>query len=181
MQCIYIAEMKNPWTLASERVMISRPEYEWECQWISLDGSKSGYPIHVNENPCFFRSRGGDKLLIYYSASANWTPYSCVGLLTADAESDPLCPESWTKVAEPVFRQSVENEVYGPNNPCFIPSPNGEEWYLMFNARHTQRDLFLSPQRYVHLQKIEWDNQGIPVLGVPTKSGVPIKKPAGSL
>ena len=27
-QCIYIARMENPWTLATKRVMISQPEYE---------------------------------------------------------------------------------------------------------------------------------------------------------
>ena len=99
-QCIYIAEMKNPWTLASDRILISKPEYEWECQWISVDGNKTGYPIHVNEAPQFFRSKNKDKLLIYYSASGNWTPYYCVGLLTADANSDLLNPNSWKKSLE---------------------------------------------------------------------------------
>lgn len=70
-------------TNASVRILISKPEYEWECQWISIDGNKTGYPIHVNEAPQFFRSKNKDKLLIYYSASGNWTPYYCVGLLTA--------------------------------------------------------------------------------------------------
>ena len=50
-QCIYIAEMENPWTLASDRILISEPEYEWECQWISIDGNKTAYPIRVNEAP----------------------------------------------------------------------------------------------------------------------------------
>lgn len=108
-QCIYIAEMKNPWTLASDRILISKPEYEWECQWISVDGNKTGYPIHVNEAPQFFRSKNKDKLLIYYSASGNWTPYYCVGLLTADANSDLLNPNSWKKSLEPVFKQAPEN------------------------------------------------------------------------
>lgn len=31
-QCIFIAEMENPWTLKSERVLISKPEFEWERQ-----------------------------------------------------------------------------------------------------------------------------------------------------
>ena len=52
-----------------DRILISKPEYEWECQWISVDGNKTGYPIHVNEAPQFFRSKNKDKLLIYYSAA----------------------------------------------------------------------------------------------------------------
>lgn len=31
-QCIYIARMGNPWTLDSERVLLSQPELEWERQ-----------------------------------------------------------------------------------------------------------------------------------------------------
>lgn len=96
-QCIYIAEMENPWTLASDRILISEPEYEWECQWISIDGNKTAYPIRVNEAPQFFYSLKKDKLLIYYSASGNWTPYYCVGLLTADTDSDLLNPASWKR------------------------------------------------------------------------------------
>ena len=87
-QCIYIARMENPWTLSSDRVMIAEPEYEWERQWISPDGSKTAYPIHVNESPQFFESKNKDKVLIYYCASGSWTPYYCIGLLTADAGSD---------------------------------------------------------------------------------------------
>ena len=177
-QCIYIAEMKNPWTLASERVMISRPDQVWECQWISTDGSKSGYPVHVNEAPHFFRSKNGDKLLIYYSASANWTPFYCLGLLEADADSDPLRPESWKKRSEPVFRQSAENEVYGPGHISLVPSPNGEEWFMLYHVQPTCHDIFSSGFRHIYLQKMDWDAEGMPVLGVPQKAGTMLKKPA---
>lgn len=180
-QCIYIAEMKNPWTLASERVLISRPDLEWECQWISIDGSKSGYPIHVNEAPCFFRSKNGDKLLIYYSASATWTPFYSLGLLEADAESDLLRPESWKKRSEPVFTQAPENEVYGPGNVSFVPSPNGEEWFMLYHVHHTLHDIMSNNHRCIHLQKIGWDTEGMPVLGVPQKEGTMLAKPANNL
>ena len=43
-QCIYIARMKDPWTLDSPRVLISKPEYEWERQWVNPDGSRYGLP-----------------------------------------------------------------------------------------------------------------------------------------
>lgn len=85
-QCIYIATMENPWTLSSDRILISKPEYEWECQWVNPDGSKTAYPIHVNEAPQYFESKNKDKACIFYSASGSWTPYYCVGLLTADAK-----------------------------------------------------------------------------------------------
>ena len=179
-QCIYIAEMKNPWTLASDRILISKPEYEWECQWISVDGNKTGYPIHVNEAPQFFRSKNKDKLLIYYSASGNWTPYYCVGLLTADANSDLLNPNSWKKSLEPVFKQAPENHVYGPGSLCFIPSPDKIEWYILYHARNALRDMFVLDGRTTRIQKIEWDENGIPILGIPQKESTLLQKPSGT-
>lgn len=179
-QCIYIAEMKNPWTLASNRVLIAKPEYEWECQWISIDGNKTAYPIHVNEAPLFFQSKNKDKLLIYYSASGNWTPYYCVGLLTADANSNPLDPNSWKKSPEPVFKQSPENHVYSPGRLCFIPSPDGKEWYVIYHARKMIRDMLVLDGRTPRMQKIEWDKNGIPILGIPQKENIPFPKPSGT-
>lgn len=179
-QCIYIAEMKNPWTLASDRILIAKPEYEWECQWISVDGNKTAYPIHVNEAPQFFRSKNKDKLLIFYSASGNWTPYYCVGLLTADTNSDLLSPDSWKKSPEPVFKQAPENQVYGPGNLCFIPSPNNNEWYILYHARNALRDMLVLDGRTVRMQKIEWDENGIPILGIPQKNSVLLAKPSGT-
>ena len=96
-QCIYIAKMKNPWTLESDRVLLSKPEFEWERQWINPDGSKTAYTIYVNESPQFYKSRKGDKIFIFYSASGTWTCFYAVGMLMADADSDLMDPDSWTK------------------------------------------------------------------------------------
>ena len=79
-QCIYIAAMSNPWTVSSDRVLISQPTYEWERQWINPDGTRSAYPIYVNENPTVTMSRDGSRVIVYYSASGCWTPYRCEGI-----------------------------------------------------------------------------------------------------
>lgn len=180
-QCIYIAAMENPWTLSSERVLISKPEYEWECQWINPDGSKTAYPIHVNEAPQYFESKNKDKVLIYYSASGSWTPYYCIGLLAADANADLLNPVSWKKSPTPVFKPHPENKVYGPGGISFISSPDKKEWYILYHARRIPNDApGASDSRSPRLQKIEWDPDGIPVLGIPCKEEESMKKPSGS-
>lgn len=180
-QCIYLAPMKNPWTLAGERVLISYPQYEWELQWVNPDGSKTAYPIHVNEAPTFLYSKRRDKLLIYYCASGSWTPYYCIGLLTADANSDPLDPASWKKSERPVFRSSAENGVYGPGSPSFVPSPDSSEWYMLYHARRIPNDApGARDSRNTRLQKIEWDAEGIPLLGTPVKEGEPLPLPSGT-
>ena len=179
-QCIYIAKMKNPWTLESDRVLLSKPEFEWERQWINPDGSKTAYTIYVNESPQFYKSRKGDKIFIFYSASGTWTCFYAVGMLMADADSDLLDPDSWTKSTRPVFKQCPENKVYGPGHVSFIPSPDGKEDYLLYDARSVENDPAGSrDSRKPRLQKIEWDKDGIPYLGVPLPLSVRLNKPSG--
>ncbi len=180
-QCIYIATMKNPWTLSSDRILISKPEYEWECQWVNPDGSKTAYPIHVNEAPQYFESKNKDKACIFYSASGSWTPYYCVGLLTADAKANLLNPASWKKSPVPVLQQDPENNVYGPGGISFTPSPDGKEWYMLYHARQIPNDApGASDSRSPRLQKIDWDKDGMPVLGTPQKEEEPMARPSGS-
>ena len=180
-QCIYIASMENPWTLSSDRVLISKPEYEWESQWVNPDGSKTAYPIHVNEAPHFFQPKNKDKVCIFYSASGSWTPYYCVGLLTADANANLLDPASWKKHPTPVFQQEPENEVFGPGGSSFVSSPDGKECYMFYHARQIPNDApGAMDSRTPRLQKIEWDKDGMPILGIPDKTGTILPKPSGT-
>lgn len=180
-QCIYIATMENPWTLSSDRVLISKPEYEWECQWVNPDGSKTAYPIHVNEAPQFFEPKNKDKLCIFYSASGSWTPYYCIGMLVARADADLLDPSSWKKSPIPVFQQLPERSVYGPGGISFVPSPDGTEWYMLYHARKTPNDAAgAADSRSPRMQKIDWDVDGMPVLGVPEEEGSILEKPSGT-
>lgn len=176
-QCIYIAKMENPWTLSSDRVLISKPEYEWERQWVNPDGSKTAYPIYVNEAPHFFESKNKDKVLIYYSASGNWTPYYSVGLLSANSTDNLLNPASWTKSEEPVFRQSPENKVYAPGNLSFIPSLDGKDWYFIYHARDIPNEASGAiDSRSPRMQKINWDKNGMPILGQPAPTNTKLDK-----
>lgn len=179
-QCIYIARMKNPWTLDGERIMLSRPEYDWERQWVNPDGSRTAYPIYVNEAPQSFQSKDKRKLIIYYSASGCWSPYYCIGMLTCDAEADLLDIRSWKKEPKPIFYQSPADSVWGPGSPAFIPSPDSTEWYMLYHARSIPNGVTGSDEtRSPRLQKIGWDEQGMPVLGKPLSTKTPVKKPSG--
>lgn len=179
-QCIYIARMKNPWTLDTKRVMLSKPEYSWERQWVNPDGSRTAYPIYVNEAPQLFHSRDGQKLILYYSASGCWSPYYCIGMLTADTDADLLNPDSWHKDDKPVFSQSPQDSVFGPGSLSFVPSPDGKEWYVLYHARAIPNGITGDNEsRSIRMQKIEWDKNGMPVFGKPVKLGVPLPKPSG--
>lgn len=138
-QCIYIAKMKNPWTLDGERIMLSSPEYNWERQWVNPDGSRTAYPIYVNEAPTFLYSKDKKNLIIYYSASGCWSPYYCIGMLSCSADADLLDPKSWKKQQIRYFinlRKTVCGDQAVPhlsllqivqNGICFIM----QEIYLM--------------------------------------------------
>ena len=181
-QCIYIASMENPWTLSSERIMISQPEYEWERQWINPDGSRTAYPIYVNEGPQYFHSKDNKTAIIYYSASGCWSPYYCVGMLTAHADSNLLDPASWKKKDTPVLQQNPENGVYGPANLSFLPSPDGKELYMLYQARSVPNSITgESETRNPRLQRIEWGTDGMPVLGTPVSIKERLPKPSGTV
>lgn len=179
-QCIYIAKMKNPWTLDGERIMLSSPEYNWERQWVNPDGSRTAYPIYVNEAPTFLYSKDKKNLIIYYSASGCWSPYYCIGMLSCSADADLLDPKSWKKATDPVFYQSPQDSVWGPGSPSFIPSPDSTEWYMLYNARNIPNGITgESESRTPRLQKISWDENNMPILGKPVRLGKPLPKPSG--
>ena len=161
-QCIYMARMANPWTLATERLMISAPTEEWERQWIDPDGHRSAYPIYVNENPEPVLSKDGRHLIIYYSASGCWTVYNCVGMVSASVDSDVMNPRSWTKHPEPVFAAVPQDSIFGPADIC-IPAGQPKP-QLLYETKH------LGPTgttKDIRLKAITYDAKGFPVLGRP--------------
>lgn len=166
-QHIYIAKMKNPWTLSSERVLISTPEYEWERQWINPDGTRTSYPIYVNEAPQSFYSPNKDKIFISYSASGNWTPFYNVGLLYADIKSDLLDPSSWKKVTEPVFHSNPKDNVFGTGNLMILPDDQKNRHRFIYHARTKPNDETGGVNsRSPRVQEMKWTEDGFPVFGM---------------
>jgi len=180
-QCIYIARMENPWTLSSERVLISKPELEWERHWINVDGSKPDHTIYVNEGPQPLKSPKGKYIHVAYSASGCWTPYYALGLLTASTDADLLDPKSWKKSTEPLFKQSPEHGVYGTGHNSFYQSPDGTEAYILYHARDTQVDpAGKGDTRSPRTQKITWNKNDYPDFGIPTSNSTKLSKPSGT-
>ncbi len=179
-QCIYIAEMKNPWTLGSERVLISKPQLEWERHYINKEGWNPPHKIFVNEGPQPLKSPKGKYIHIAYSASGVWTPFYALGLLTASTDSDLLDPRSWKKSPNPVFRQSPENGVYGTGHNSFFKSPDGTEDYILYHARSTMVDPEgMGDTRSPRAQKFTWKSDDYPDFGIPVPTTMRLPKPSG--
>ena len=138
-QCIYIARLDNPWTVGSERVMLSHPEYEWELQWINPNGNRLAYPIYVNENPEAFLTPDGHHVCVCYSASGIWTIYHVLGMLTAPANADLLDSTAWTKSPEPLFTSSA---LSSPHDPPLEPARLTPQDPTTLNPQEPSRALF---------------------------------------
>lgn len=148
---LYIAEMKNPWTLATVQVMLTTPDYGWErhIYW-------------VNEGPAVIKRNG--RIFISFSASATDYHY-CMGLLTASEEADLLDPNSWSKSRLPVLESSDETGLYGPGHNSFTVSDDGSEDILVYHARNYREiigDPLYDPNRHTFIKKLKWNADGTP-------------------
>jgi GH43 family beta-xylosidase len=153
---LYIAKMVNPWTIEGPQMMISKPELEWE---------KRGF--WVNEGAAVLKKNG--KIFMTYSASATDSNY-CMGLLTADDDSDLLNPNSWSKSEFPVFQTNKETGQYGPGHNSFTVSEDGGQDILIYHARNYRDivgDPLWDPNRHTRAQAFNWNKDGTPEFGVP--------------
>ncbi|MGF7230148.1 glycoside hydrolase family 43 protein [Arachidicoccus sp.] len=170
-QNIYIAKLKNPWTIQGQRVMLSTPTYGWEKK-----GSGHGLPT-VNEGPEALISPQG-RLFIDYSASGCWTDDYALGLLSLKQNGDPMNAADWTKSDTSVFRKSIENSVYGTGHNGFFKSPDGKEDWIIYHANPKAAE-GCSNYRSPRMQKFTWNKDGMPDFGIPVKTGVAMDVPSG--
>ncbi len=153
---LYIAKMVNPWTIEGPQVMITKPENDWET-----------IGFLVNEGAAVLKRNG--KIFMSYSASATDYNY-CMGLLSADEDSDLLDPKSWTKSKDPVFQTNEENSQYGPGHNSFTVSEDGSQDILIYHARNYREiegDPLWDPNRHTRAQVFTWNEDGTPYFGVP--------------
>jgi len=151
---LYIALMQTPWQLAGPPVMLSKPEFDWECKGFL-----------VNEGPSVLQSRG--KVFISYSASATDENYA-MGLLWADEDADLLDPKRWHKSRTPVMSTCHEHGIYGPGHNSFTTGASEEEVLLVYHARtytEIEGDPLWNPDRHTFIKPMRWSKDGMPLFG----------------
>ncbi|WP_206609768.1 family 43 glycosylhydrolase [Paracnuella aquatica] len=166
-QRLYIAQMATPYTLASTRVLISSPTYDWE---------KVGTPA-VNEGPEILKGPTG-KVFLIFSASGCWTDDYKLGLMTLKEGGDPMKAEDWTKSAQPVLVQKPEHGAYGPGHNGFFKSPDGKEDWIIYHA-NPQPGLGCADRRSPRMQRFSWNADGTPNFGEPVNIATKLKRPSG--
>jgi len=179
-QNIYIAAMKNPWTIEGHRSKISSPTYPWETVGDLLPNHAPDEAAHVNVNEGPEILQHGDKVFLIYSASGCWTDNYCLGMLTAAEGSDLLDPGSWEKSPQPVFSQRPEAQAYGTGHCGFFKSPDGKEDWIVFHANPRPGEgcgHFRAPRA----QRFTWKADGRPDFGQPIPLTTPIQRPSGEV
>lgn len=140
---------QQPWRLASEPVVLSRPEYGWER-------------IHsaVNEGP--FLLRRNDTLYLTYAAALIDDTY-CVGMLSAQDGTDLLDVRHWQKSNYPVFHRFSNDKMIGAGHNAFVQDERGRDLLLIHslsreNYLHDHADI----RRYPCIREVVWDEENYP-------------------
>ena len=148
---LYIAQMESPYQLKTVQVLLTTPAYDSE-----RPGS------WVNEGPAVLKKDG--KIFVTFSASDTGVNY-CIGMLSADENSDLLDPKSWEKERYPVLQSDWDLGIYGPGHNSFTKDENGED-VMVFHARTETEivvDPLYNPNRHAFLCRVKWDENGKPV------------------
>lgn len=161
-QQLYIARMSNPYTIASNRVMLSAPTASWEI----------GPELDLQEGPEVLRH--GSDAFVVYSTRDSWLPSYALGQLRLTPGADPMNAASWTKSSGPVFTGA--GAVYGVGHASFTTSPDGAESWIVY---HTKTSTAPGWDRVVQMQKFGWSAGGAPDFGTPAQPGVRLAQPSG--
>lgn len=158
-QNLYICEMRTPWSLTGERVLIAAPELAWECQEMA-----------ICEGPQVLQKNG--KTFIVYSASGSWSEDYCLGLLELTSE-DPLDAASWMKRGCVFHKNAL---VHGVGHCSFVQSTDQQEDWVIYHTKTKRKHGW--NDRAVHAQRFTWDEDGYPFLGTPVAAGIPLPLPS---
>lgn len=148
---LYIARMEAPNKLATEQVLLTTPDYDWE---------RIGF--WVNEGPAILKH--GGRIYMTYSASETGACY-CMGMMYADENADLLDPQAWTKVRNPVLKTDAEKGIYGPGHNSFVKAEDGITDICVYHARQYGQitgDPLYDPNRHAMLMKVKYGEDGIP-------------------
>lgn len=178
-QNLYIARLKDPWTIEGPRVRLSVPQYPWEKVGdLNPFGPILEVPhVDVNEAPEILQH--GNRTFLVYSASGCWTNYYELGLLSLAPDRDPMDPRAWTKSPAPVFWQNPAGAAYGTGHNGFFLSPDGKQDWIIYHANPAP-NMGCGNARSTRIQPFAWNADGTPNFGRPVPLGALLPKPSGT-
>ena len=158
---LYMAEVdpKEPWKTKTKAMLLTKPEYYWEC-----------VSIPVNEGASVVMHDG--KVIVAYSASATGPEY-CIGFMYADEKADLLDIKSWTKQKTPALTSDDLVDEYGPGHNSFTKDADGNDIFVYHSrdkacfenkCKYGSEDPLYDPCRSARIRKVKWDENGLPIL-----------------
>ncbi|MEO7338257.1 MAG: glycoside hydrolase family 43 protein [Caldimonas sp.] len=163
-QGLYIARMRDPWTIVGARRLIAMPDQPWEQAGAAL-----------LEGPAVLQRRG--RTHIVYSASASWRDDYGLGLLTYTG-GDVLSAANWVKRQGPVLARDDAASVYSVGHCSLVGSPDGREDWIVYHA--TSRPGAGWGGRSVRAQRFGWRADGTPEFGRPVPLDARVEEPSGT-
>lgn len=160
LQSLCIAKNSDILTIGEEHLLAS-PTEAWE---------RNGQ-MPVNEGPFALYSK--NRTFLSYSGSFCWDPSYSLGLLEYIG-GDPLEQSSWVKTG-PHFSQA--SGMYSTGHNSFFTSPDGTETWMAYHS--SPNPAGSCGDRYANAKKIDFENNGFPILGEPIAEGVVLPGPAG--
>ncbi len=143
---LYMAKLdpEEPWKLATEPVVLSKPEYGWANNHTFVD---EGPFALIREN----------KIFLTFSSAAVDSTY-VVGLFEAEHGTDLLNPDNWKKTNFPILTsRSVEGE-FGTGHNAYVTDENGDVW----NTYHARPGI--DAPRSSGIRRVHFNAAGYPVL-----------------
>lgn len=167
-QVLDICDLENPYTCGKNYATIARAELDWELVKPYVGGSA------IVEG-AFFLERG-DRLFIIYSANGCWSDYYCLGVLEHTGGS--LCDAAnWKKHQKPLLEHG--NGLYGPGHASFFASPDGTEIWCAYHGMKEHNETVTPAARFFNIQKVDFTDDGYPVMGLPTGYETELTPPSG--
>ena len=151
---LYMAKLnpEKPWKLATEPVLLSKPEYGWANNHTFVD---EGPFALIREN----------KIFLTFSSAAVDSTY-VVGLFEAEHGTDLLNPDNWKKTNFPILTsRSVEGE-YGTGHNAYVTDENGDVW----NTYHARPGI--DAPRSSGIRRVHFNAAGYPVLDMTEEMDV---------
>lgn len=148
----------DPTKLTSDPMVLTYPEYAWEC-----------VQERVDEGPSVLKKNG--RIYVVFSAAATGDMY-CMGMISAPDTADLMNITSWTKCPTPVLQTKDLTGQYGPGHNSFTVDDKGNA-ILVYHARdeechnklcgYSNGNSLYDPCRNAMLAYVRYDSNGNPV------------------
>ena len=91
-----------------------------------------------------------------------------------------LCDAAnWKKHEKPIF--TYGNGVFGPGHASFFYSPDKTELWCAYHGMKESNPDCTQAKRYFNIQRIDFDESGYPVMGIPVGYEAEILPPSGEI